>query len=96
MFIGVHSICLNFINFCFVLLIQRPDIKVILMSATLNAAAFSKYYNDCPSLNIPGFTYPVEELYLEDIYTLNRYVKILYHYSLLIKNHFIYLLNYCC
>ncbi|VVC42551.1 Hypothetical protein CINCED_3A018746 [Cinara cedri] len=51
----------------------RPDIKVILMSATLNASAFSKYYNDCPSLNIPGFTYPVEELYLEDIYTLNRF-----------------------
>ncbi|XP_027836248.2 ATP-dependent DNA/RNA helicase DHX36-like [Aphis gossypii] len=51
----------------------RPDIKVILMSATLNAAAFSKYYNDCPSLNIPGFTYPVEELYLEDIYTLNKF-----------------------
>jgi len=45
------------------------------MSATLNAAAFSKYYNDCPSLNIPGFTYPVEELYLEDIYTLNRFIQ---------------------
>lgn len=43
------------------------------MSATLNAAAFSNYYNDCPSLNIPGFTYPVEELYIEDIFTLNRY-----------------------
>lgn len=44
------------------------------MSATLNAAEFSKYYNDCPSLNIPGFTYPVEEVFLEDIYTLNRCV----------------------
>lgn len=80
MFISMHSICLNCINFCFVLLIQRPDIKVILMSATLNAAAFSKYYNDCPSLNIPGFTYPVEELYLEDIYSLNRCVRIIYYY----------------
>jgi len=48
------------------------------MSATLNAAAFSKYYNDCPSLNIPGFTYPVEEVYLEDIYSLNRFVWIAY------------------
>jgi len=46
------------------------------MSATLNATAFSKYYNDCPSLNIPGFTYPVEELYMEDIYTLNRFVQV--------------------
>lgn len=48
------------------------------MSATLNAAAFSKYYNNCPSLNIPGFTYPVEELFIEDIYTLNRFVYIAY------------------
>lgn len=63
------------------------------MSATLNAAAFSKYYNDCPSLNIPGFTYPVEEVYLEDIYTLNRcvylfliifYVEFVLYYYLLI------------
>lgn len=46
------------------------------MSATLNATAFSKYYNDCPSLNIPGFTYPVEELYIEDIYMLNRFVQV--------------------
>ncbi|KAE9533247.1 hypothetical protein AGLY_009288 [Aphis glycines] len=51
----------------------RPDIKVILMSATLNSVVFSKYYNYCPSLNVPGFTYPVEELYLEDIYTLNKF-----------------------
>lgn len=51
------------------------------MSATLNAAAFSKYYNDCPSLNIPGFTYPVEELYLEDIYILNKFVQAAYAYS---------------
>lgn len=51
------------------------------MSATLNAAAFSKYYNECPSLNIPGFTYPVEEVYLEDIYTLNRFVYIFYNCS---------------
>ncbi|XP_050431299.1 ATP-dependent DNA/RNA helicase DHX36 isoform X2 [Adelges cooleyi] len=51
----------------------RPDIKVILMSATLNASAFSSYYNECPSLNIPGFTFPVEELYLEDIYSLSGF-----------------------
>lgn len=64
------------------------------MSATLNASAFSKYYNDCPSLNIPGFTYPVEELYLEDIYTLNRFAQILFH-CLYIAN-LIYFLNNCC
>ncbi|KAK3911803.1 ATP-dependent DNA/RNA helicase DHX36 [Frankliniella fusca] len=46
---------------------KRPDLKIILMSATLNADHFSKYFNNCPSINIPGFTFPVEELYLEDV-----------------------------
>lgn len=49
------------------LLPQRPDLKVILMSATLNAQLFSKYFNHCPMINIPGFTFPVKELYLEDV-----------------------------
>lgn len=46
---------------------HRKDLKVILMSATLNSEQFSKYFNDCPQINIPGFTYPVEEFYLEDV-----------------------------
>ena len=32
----------------------RPDLKVILMSATVNSELFSKYFNDAPCLNIPG------------------------------------------
>lgn len=45
----------------------RPDLKVILMSATLNAERFSEYFYNAPMLLIPGFTYPVHEIYLEDI-----------------------------
>lgn len=45
----------------------RPDLKVILMSATLNSKRFSDYYSSCPIIHIPGFTYPVEEFYLEDV-----------------------------
>ncbi|XP_067658933.1 ATP-dependent DNA/RNA helicase DHX36-like [Haliotis asinina] len=52
---------------------RRPDLKVILMSATLNAAMFSKYFNDCPQLNIPGYTYPVEEYLLEDVVEMLKY-----------------------
>lgn len=37
------------------------------MSATLNAEQFSKYYGGVPCIHIPGFTYPVEEYFLEDI-----------------------------
>lgn len=55
-------------NFIF----QRPDLKVILMSATLNAEHFSRYFHNCPSINIPGFTFPVEELYLEDVIEMLR------------------------
>jgi ATP-dependent RNA helicase DHX36 len=43
------------------------------MSATLNAEQFAKYYGDCPCLNIPGFTYPVKEYYLEDVLEMTRY-----------------------
>lgn len=37
------------------------------MSATLNSEGFSKYYGNCPHLNIPGFTFPVKQFFLEDI-----------------------------
>lgn len=37
------------------------------MSATLKAEVFSTYFNGCPSIEVEGFTYPVEEKYLEDI-----------------------------
>ena len=33
------------------------------MSATLDAGKFSKYFNDCPLVAIPGKTYPVEIFY---------------------------------
>ncbi|XP_015109498.1 ATP-dependent DNA/RNA helicase DHX36 [Diachasma alloeum] len=49
---------------------KRPDLKVVLMSATLNSETFAHYYDDCPNIHIPGFIYPVEEFYLEDILVL--------------------------
>jgi ATP-dependent RNA helicase DHX36 len=52
---------------------KRPDLKVILMSATLNADLFSKYFNNCPTINIPGFTFPVQEFYLEDVLEMTQF-----------------------
>lgn len=52
---------------------KRTDLKIILMSATLNAERFSNYFNNCPCLHIPGFTYPVEEIFLEEILQLTGY-----------------------
>jgi len=48
------------------LLQKRSDLKVILMSATVNAQRFSNYLDHAPILNVPGRTFPVETKYLED------------------------------
>lgn len=42
---------------------RRPDMKVIVTSATLDADKFSSYFNECPIFTIPGRTFPVEILY---------------------------------
>ncbi|XP_016408989.1 ATP-dependent DNA/RNA helicase DHX36 [Sinocyclocheilus rhinocerous] len=52
------------------LLTVREDLKVVLMSATLNAEKFSKYFNNCSMIHIPGYTYPVKEYLLEDVVEL--------------------------
>ena len=44
----------------------NPQLKVIIMSATINAELFQKYF-DCPMINVPGMLYPVETNFLEDI-----------------------------
>ncbi|XP_015062766.1 DExH-box ATP-dependent RNA helicase DExH1 isoform X2 [Solanum pennellii] len=56
------------------LLPRRPDLCLILMSATINAELFSKYFRDAPTIHIPGLTYPVAELFLEDVLEKTRYL----------------------
>ena len=41
---------------------RRPDLRVVLMSATVNADLFSSYFRDCPVLEIPGRTFPVQQV----------------------------------
>ncbi|TCD67025.1 hypothetical protein EIP91_000645 [Steccherinum ochraceum] len=48
------------------LLIQRPDIRVVLMSATVDADKISQYFGGCPVMQVPGRTFPVDVRYLED------------------------------
>lgn len=38
----------------------RPDLKLLISSATLDAQKFSNFFDDAPILNIPGRTYDVE------------------------------------
>uniref|UniRef100_A0A8C5HLM0 Putative ATP-dependent RNA helicase DHX57 n=1 Tax=Gouania willdenowi TaxID=441366 RepID=A0A8C5HLM0_GOUWI len=56
------------------LIVQRPDLKIILMSATLNADLFSDYFYNCPTIHIPGQTFPVDQFFLEDAIAETRYV----------------------
>ncbi|PCH33517.1 pre-mRNA-splicing factor ATP-dependent RNA helicase prp22 [Wolfiporia cocos MD-104 SS10] len=55
------------------LLQQRPDLKVILMSATVNAEKISDYFGGVPILQVPGRTFPVDVRYLEDAIELTRW-----------------------
>ena len=42
---------------------HRPELKVIISSATLNPKAFSEYFSDCPIVTIDTPVYPVEISY---------------------------------
>lgn len=41
------------------LLPQRPDLKVILMSATINISLFSSYFGHAPVVQVPGRLFPI-------------------------------------
>ncbi len=45
------------------LLPQRPDLKLIVTSATIDAERFSKHFNHAPVIEVSGRTYPVEIRY---------------------------------
>ncbi len=44
-------------------LAERKDFKVVVSSATMNAEAFSNYFDGCPIVTIDTITYPVTVIY---------------------------------
>jgi len=44
---------------------QRPDLKIIITSATLDVASFARHFGDAPVVEVPGRSYPVETVYRE-------------------------------
>lgn len=57
---------------------KMPNLKIILMSATMDTTIFQDYFNVatggiCPSLEIPGFTYPVDIVHLNEIIDMLEY-----------------------
>ncbi|KAK6134271.1 hypothetical protein DH2020_031985 [Rehmannia glutinosa] len=62
------------------LLPRQPELRLILMSATLDAELFSSYFGGAPMVQIPvgsvslqGFTYPVRTHFLENILETTGY-----------------------
>lgn len=51
------------------LLPKRPDLKIIITSATIDVERFSEHFDNAPVIEVSGRTFPVETLYrpLEDL-----------------------------
>jgi len=45
------------------LLPQRPDLKIIITSATIDVGKFSKHFDDAPVVEVSGRSFPVEVIY---------------------------------
>ncbi|KAF7665323.1 hypothetical protein LDENG_00147820 [Lucifuga dentata] len=45
------------------LLANRPDLRLILMSATINIKLFSNYFSSAPVLQVPGRLFPIQVIY---------------------------------
>ncbi|MEX1197220.1 MAG: ATP-dependent RNA helicase HrpA [Pseudohongiellaceae bacterium] len=45
------------------LMVRRPDLKIIITSATIDVDKFSRHFNDAPILSVSGRSFPVDILY---------------------------------
>ena len=59
-----RSLNIDFIlGYLKLILPKRPDLKVIVTSATIDTEKFSKHFNNAPVIEVSGRTYPVQVLY---------------------------------
>lgn len=54
-------------------LINYPNLRLVLMSATMDYDAFKEYFNKAPVMIIPGRKYTVREYFLEDVLPMIKY-----------------------
>ncbi|PKK27240.1 DEAH (Asp-Glu-Ala-His) box helicase 9 [Columba livia] len=68
------------INTDFLLVVLRdvvqtyPEIRVIIMSATIDTSMFCEYFFNCPIVEVFGRTYPVQDYFLEDCIQMTQFV----------------------
>jgi HrpA-like RNA helicase len=42
------------------IVMQRPALRVVLMSATINVSAYSNYFGGVPIISVPGRLHPIK------------------------------------
>ncbi|KEG10709.1 putative RNA helicase [Trypanosoma grayi] len=52
---------------------RRADLKVVLMSATMDSGLFARYFGGAPIISIQGRTFPVQVFHLEDVIPMVGY-----------------------
>ncbi|XP_072504540.1 ATP-dependent RNA helicase A isoform X3 [Notamacropus eugenii] len=68
------------INTDFLLVVLRdvvqayPEVRIVLMSATIDTSMFCEYFFNCPIIEVFGRTYPVQEYFLEDCIQMTQFV----------------------
>uniref|UniRef100_A0A8B9IRK9 RNA helicase n=1 Tax=Amazona collaria TaxID=241587 RepID=A0A8B9IRK9_9PSIT len=68
------------INTDFLLVVLRdviqayPEIRVILMSATIDTSMFCEYFFNCPIIEVFGRTFPVQDYFLEDCIQMTQFI----------------------
>ncbi|KAH9518412.1 3'-5' RNA helicase ythdc2 [Bulinus truncatus] len=67
---------------------RHPNLRLILMSATLNLELFSGFFNNCPVICVPGNLFQVDEYFLEDILKWTGYINKLMNKELSEKQKF--------
>jgi ATP-dependent RNA helicase DHX36 len=55
---------------------RRPDLRLVLMSATIQLTTFSRYFGGAPNITIGASVFPVGEYFLEDVLALTNFVQI--------------------
>ncbi|XP_037079476.1 ATP-dependent RNA helicase A-like [Pollicipes pollicipes] len=53
---------------------QYPDLRLILMSATIDTSLFIDFFGGCPVVEVPGRAHPVQQYFLEDCVQLCQFV----------------------
>ncbi|CAL1277874.1 unnamed protein product [Larinioides sclopetarius] len=68
------------VNSDFIMVVLRdmvrtfPQLRVILMSATIDTTLFQEYFGGCPIIEVSGRTFPVQEYFLEDCIQMLNFV----------------------